>query len=477
MRIATISLGPLFPHHAHGGSERTLQTVLTYLGSLGHQCTAYCTRRDDNSGPFYLGPNVQVKPVLRFKQIFPEPYYTAPYNLTNIILTLSEAIETHDVLYIHEGELSFHFLYANIPTIIAFQDFVYPDTLANAFSFSRDRLVVNSKYVGRCVESVFSSFRPLNSNTLSVIPNGFDTNWFKPQNPQRLSAKLGLAEESIPILYPHRPDPRKGIYESIAAIHALKSLIPHDIFKRIKLLIPIWMDSEIAPNNPHIYQTIYKEITAYARDIGLNDLIHFHDWLPIQDMPEYYSLGKATLCIGNFIEAFGNVSVESELCGTPAILSRVAAQRYILPEELVSKVNYKDIDAVAHILKEILLNARNNHKDVQNYVETYYSQKQMTKGYANTILNAKLSQPLPEIYKFHWSSNDLISIPPWCSITSSGYYNDYHYDYIQEQALLSLIPLLNETQKVGDLLRVGRSENQIKGWVQDGFLLRRPPNP
>jgi len=86
MKISVFSMGTIFPTAVHGGSQKTLQTVMNYVGSLGHLCTIYCTQRDDNYREIDLSGNVRVKPILRYKQTYPEPHYTAPRYLADVIL-------------------------------------------------------------------------------------------------------------------------------------------------------------------------------------------------------------------------------------------------------------------------------------------------------------------------------------------------------------------------------------------------------
>ncbi len=61
-----------------------------------------------------------------------------------------------------------------------------------------------------------------------------------------------------------------------------------------------------------------------------------------------------TLCLGNIVEAFGNVAYESLACGTPCVVSRTGVHRTLLPDGLIDKVNYGDIQAAAEKIVEII---------------------------------------------------------------------------------------------------------------------------
>lgn len=473
MRIAVFSLGPVFQDQVHGGSQKTLVSVLRHLGELGHECTVFCPLRPDNNIAFDLAKRVRVKPVLRFKPTFPESYFTAPYNLTDIILRLREAVNTHDVFYIHDGELLFHFLYEDVPTAVAFQDFVYPDTLAGAFSFRRDRLIVASNFMKRSVMSCFTPFRKLSQSSVEVIPNGFDLDAFRRVDASRLRSELRLHPDAIAVLYPHRPDPRKGLFDALDVIHRVGRILPKSTYSRIRMLAPIWMDSDIAPESDHVYQGIYREAKDYAAERGLGDALVFHPWIPLTRMAEYYSAGVATLCIGNFIEAFGNVAVESELCGTPSIVARVGAQREVLPEELVRKIDHGDHDSAAEMLAQIIEGAESKTAEVRHFVARSYPEEKTRDGYARTIVETKLSSPAPSVYAFEWMTDDMLEIPPWCANLRSGYYNDYLYGYFVDRLLVSDL-LQHLPSRFGELVRLGFDENRLKDWVNSGALVRVP---
>ncbi len=174
MKVAVFSMGPVFPQHVHGGSQKTLGAIVRYLSDQGCRLSVYCTRRDDNNKLFSLHRNATVYPVLRYKQTYPEPHYAPPHQLAEVVQILGMAAAENDRFYVHDGELLYSFVYDDVPTVVSVQDFVYPDTLAGALSFRRDHLVVSSTYVRRCVEQVFRSFRPLPDDRISVAPNGFD---------------------------------------------------------------------------------------------------------------------------------------------------------------------------------------------------------------------------------------------------------------------------------------------------------------
>ena len=476
MRIVIFSLGPVFPLVVHGGSQKTLAAVLWYLGEVGHQCEVFCTQRADNCVPFSLHPNVIVHPVLEFKQTYPEPYYTAPYCLARIITILSRALDGADRFYIHDGELLFHFLYDSVPTTVGLQDFVYPDTLAGAMSFRRDHMLVPSAYLKAAVLAAFADFRPLDPARISVVPNGFDLQVLEPVESGLLRSHLQLTGDELPVLFPHRPDPRKGLIEAINIVDACRGYLPAPTISRIRLLVPVWMDSSIVVTTDHVYQGLYDSARKHAEALGLQHLLHFHAWLEPRQMPAYYSLGRATLCIGTFIESFGNVAVESQLCGTPAIVARVGALREVLPASILRKVNPGQVTEAAEALAGFLSCTVFSNTETRAYVAQHYSLMGMVEGYAAAILSTRLSEPAHECPPRQPSLDDRLLVPPWCDYSASGYYNDYHHSFTHDQVLLTTLKAYGLSLTVSNLVHAGIDPARIDGWVTAGHLLRVPGN-
>jgi glycosyltransferase involved in cell wall biosynthesis len=471
MRVAVFSLGPVFPRHVHGGSQRTLTSVIRHLAEQGHECHIYCTLRNDNAHSFELVPGASVHPLLRFKQTFPEPYYTAPYNLASIADTLRSAAIDSDVFYIHDSELVFSQIYDDVPVVSGVQDFVYPTTLEGVFAFRGRQFIAISDYVGQCMSATLPRVPDKHSASVQVVPNGFDLSVFRPVDSTRMASDLGISADWIPILFPHRPDPRKGLFQAISVVDAAREHLPSELFSRLRLLVPRWMDSElVGEDSGHEYQTLYQEAQKYAIEHDLGWLLHVHPWISADRMPEYFSLGRVTLCIGNFVEAFGNVSVESQLCGTPTIVSRVGAQRTVLPDELVAKVDYGDISGCAELLAGLLLDEGSfDTKRFRAFVDATYSEQAMASGYhevfAESANGRRMGSPLTQ-------SGTGYGIPPWCALTASGYYSDYLYTYAEDRELLSLLSAAPD----GNLsTEQGIAPDKLTHWETEGLLLRRQP--
>ena len=97
MNILIASLNPLFPDKVLGGAQKQVRRIGLHLAELGHKVTILCTRRPDSMTPFSWQENLQVIPIFRFKQPFPEPYATPIYNIAAVIQDMGEYIAEADV--------------------------------------------------------------------------------------------------------------------------------------------------------------------------------------------------------------------------------------------------------------------------------------------------------------------------------------------------------------------------------------------
>lgn len=467
------SVGPVFPNHVHGGSQKILREVAIHLGAEGHKVRVLCTRRSDNYTSFQLGANVQVLPILRLKPTYPEPYYTAPYNISHIIREVRRVVDASDVFYVHDAEFPFHDISSDTPTVVSFRDFVYPDTLVGAFGFRRDELILNCEYVADCVRDAFVPFLPEIMSRTHVVRNGIDLSHFRPLRldaNSEINTFLGeMPSADYTLLYPHRPDRRKGIFESVAiTAEVQRRLAVHG--KTVRLLIPRWIDSAVATESSHEYQSIYSTVLSSAKELGVADRVHIHSWVPYAQMPDYLSIGNVTLSVGNFVEAFGNVHLESVACGTPAVVSQVAAHSYNLPEPIVRKVAYGDIFASADAVFKSCTEQFN--VDVaRTYLAKNFSFQAMLAGYEHIFTSVKVKPPLELHYIDSLNSSAWVRLAAWCRSDGQGIYNDYAYNRVSHPRRMRLALAASQPVQVSCLEDEGFSLEDVSREIDDGILV------
>jgi glycosyltransferase involved in cell wall biosynthesis len=459
-KIAVFSMTPLFPDFAMGGGQAQLKKVALHLGELGHRLTILSTQRDGSMSPFKWQENVEIRPVLRFKQPYPEPYFTPLYHIANAMRYVGDAIADADIHYSHDGGLIFPLVYQAKPTVISLRSIIYPETLQSAFLFQGDEWILPSEHTRASYAAAVSQFAPEVRDRMHTIHNGFDWDLYRYTKPSSIFQVIpaDIAEHKV-MLFPHRPDTNKGIYE---VVQVAKRLV-HDLgWDNLRVLVPRWLDADSDSLNIAYYEKLRRTIN----ETGLSDVFVFHDWISEALIPEYYSLADVTMCIGNCVETFGNTPFESLGCGTLPIVSRVATYRDLLPDEHIDRVDYGDIDAAAALAHVILSEGRSTSTETLGYLQSAFSHEAMVSRFADVILNAAQKAPLhyrlPEL-----DENTSYQLAPWCYISPArGIYHDFLAAYHEDETLVSLAREFPNGFQASSV-----APAQLKAWVDEGYIV------
>lgn len=435
MRILAVSVAPLFPGAVHGGSQRILMAVAQALGGAGNEVRVLCSRRPENEGGFRPYPHVAVEPSLVLRGTFPSPYEVAPHRLAQTISALSAAAGWADRAYLHADAVFTRHALRGIPVVRSFHDFLYEEALLSAFALPAALAVVPSEYLKRCIESSVSGFGAREMEPVLVIPNGV----LVPQRSPAPKAPPGVRprkQGEAVLLYPHRPDARKGIAESLKLLAELKRRRSKG---RIRLLVASHVDEKVS-DEAAAYRA---SVTGMARHAGVEDAVEFFGWLAPERMPSLYAFADATLCIGNFIEAFGLVPLESVVAGTPAVCARVGALRDLEGTPGMRFVPYGDMAAAVDAIESVLASEMDSGL-VREAVSARFNLEAMQERYVEAItgrLPASSSpkaragvRPLEKL-----AQGRAYRLAPWCHIESGRIYNDYEYGYGDFPSLVSLL--------------------------------------
>jgi glycosyltransferase involved in cell wall biosynthesis len=468
LRLLVFQVRPVLLDAPNDGSQAILIDLLRHFSGLGVEISVYCGRSAVTPGIYTLMPGVTVHPALPLDLENAETYWTTPPGLARALDSLRWAVARHDVVYVHDARLRYEFITAERPTTAALFDLVYGSTAAGALDFRRDRLVATSGYVRDCVREVFRPVRPLAASALHTVNSGFSTELFRPRDPGRMRSRLGLPEDGIAVLYPHRPESAKGLRDAMAAVKGLRTRLPAADYRRIRLLVPVWPDTASGPERA-------VAAARLAQELDIEEQLLPHPWIPRSDMPQYYSAGAATMCIGTFPEALGNVHIESMLCGTPAVMARVGAHRSTVPEELARKVDPGDTDAVADHLAEIIEAGERTGTEVRHHLATTFGMDRMLRGYERAVLDCHVGPPLPLAPLPEPMTGDTrLAIPPWAARLRRGYYHDYT-GYEPDPQLATGLALVERGCTVGDLLAAtGVGEADLHRWLDESLLVSDP---
>ena len=464
--IAVFSMTPLFPDFAMGGGQNQLKKVALHLGEQGHRLTIFSTRRQGSTQPFRWHENVHIKPVLRFKQPYPEPYFTPLYHIANAMREVGNAIAEADIHYSHDGGLIFPYVYQAKPTVISLRSIIYPETLQCAFLFQGDEWIVPSEHSRASYIAAVGQFSPNISERMHAIHNGFDWDRFRFTPPDAIFEFIprDIAEHPI-MLFPHRPEISKGIYE---VLQVAQRLIHDRGWANLRILVPRWLDAESEPGN----RAYYDELKGAIAAAGLTDNFVFHEWINEALIPQYYSLADVSMCIGSCVETFGNTPFESLGCGTPAILARVATYRDLLADEHIDRVDYGDIDAVVACADDILRAKRRTSPATLAHLRAEFSQQKMVTIYAEVILNAAKRPPLRyAIPRYH--SETRYRLAPWCYLTQGrGIFHDFLSTYRADEKLIALVE-----RSPGGFAADAVDAASLARWIDEGYVVALPSAP
>lgn len=465
MKIVMHSITPLFPDHDLGGAQKHLRYISRHLGECGHQVVILSTRRQDTQIDFRWHPNVTVKPILRYKQPFPGPYDTGAHNIAGIIQDFSDELSDADRCYIHDGELLFPFVYEHLPTVVSLRDNVYPETIQGAFVHQAHSMVLISEYSRKFVLATAGRFFPELRDRIQLIPNGMDWTHFKPSTSNTVLQRLPVdpTQHTI-LLHPHRPEETKGMWQTIGIADLLVHGYGHS---NLRVLVPQWLGTTADEGVLDFYKRVQNEIDQR----GLKDHFIFHEWIPYNLLNEYYSLGAVTLSQGSFVETFGNAVYESLGCGTPTVVARIATHRELLPDDLIDKNDYGDLETAAAICDEIIHTKRRTSATTMDYLHIHYNQVGQLERYREVIESA-LRSPKMQYQPKPITDETPFGLAPWCYRSPArGFYHDFRADYRQLPALDAVL----RDQPAGfarrHTLDQGIALEDVEIWYRDGYIV------
>jgi D-inositol-3-phosphate glycosyltransferase len=163
------------------------------------------------------------------------------------------------------------------------------DRIIAATSDERNQLM---RYCGATAEQV------------EVIPCGVDLRLFLPRETQQARIQLGLDIRKPLLLFVGRLDPFKGPDLLLYSVAQMKEEA-HVAIVGGKLS----GDKEV------------KVLQELARDLKIDQRVHFFGARPRHEMPLFYNAADVTV-VPSYHESFGLAAVESLACGTPVVATR-----------------------------------------------------------------------------------------------------------------------------------------------------------
>jgi len=186
-------------------------------------------------------------------------------------------------------------------------------------------------------------------------------------------------------------------------------------------------------------------------------------------MPELYSLGAVTLCLGNIVEAFGNVAYESMACGTPSIVARVGVHRTLLPDNLIHKVHFGEVKEAAEKVIQILNGDGLVGEEVLSFLKSRMDVNRQVAEYADIITFCEKRDRMQYLPPVHDNDQEYI-LAPWCYFNGDQIYHDFHGFF--EQAA-NLAEWMAETDRINErnAKKGGISQETWEKWIDRTWIV------
>lgn len=410
MRIAAVSVAPIFPDFVIGGSQKILIDVATGLKRSGHDVRIWCTGTGGNDSDFEINA-VPVHPMLKLRGTFPATHQVSPASLAATSRALKDAADWADRVYLHADAVYLRHALGDTDVIRSTHDYVYEEALVSTLTLPADATIVPSEYLKRCIEATLATTGRKQVEPIVVIPNGIEVPEELPE--PTLPAGVARAENDLILLFPHRPEPTKGVRQAIETAIELQRVQPDS---NVRLLMPVYSDENAVDDAAGTSD----ELSALINELEASKLVELHAWLSADDMPGYYASGDITLCVGSFVESFGLVPIESVANGTPAICSRVGAFRQFADLDGVTLVEFGDIESTVAAIQEFVSTSNTVIDSGRDQIKARFSSAEMVEGY-----EAVISRSLAPHRQVQQLQNDRLVLAPWCDIQSRGIYDDY----------------------------------------------------
>lgn len=253
----------------------------------------------------------------------------------------------------------------NIPIVYHLHtDILNKDELwTNKVVAACSKILVISNFLKKRIEDVAGS-----QDKIIIFKNAIDTDLFKYDSSfnQSLREELNIPRSNKIMIYCGRLTPIKGVLEALRAFEKAK---------QNNLTFLIVGGSNFADSNKSNYEA---QLHAYATNHNLD--VRFTGYIPLHELPKYYSIADFSICPSICNEAAGLVIIEAMSCGLPVIATNIGGIPEYTITEYSELVNYDSnfVDQLSVAITKLTLrkNSRQqNNIDVSQYSRSnYYKQ-------------------------------------------------------------------------------------------------------
>lgn len=346
MKVLILSPG-WYPTHGGGGIEIYVKHLVEGLIERKHEVTLITTAHPINITHEKYGDNLEMyyigdKPFAMSSKFYEESIRTVKklcnYEYFDVVHTQdytgygiykADILNVPSVVTAHgtpinmiKGILKARNVKAmpQIPKWIRYHFKVAPTLFHKA-----DRIIAVSNELRKDIISQYN-IKPKN---VVVIPNGIDTDKFRPLNPSLIRQNLNIGENEKIILFVGSISKNKGIHILIMAFYLLL-----EYSKDIKLVI--------VGEGPYI-----GKIKTMVAHLGIGNKVAFTGRIPNTDLSHYYNLADIVVVPSIGVEGFPIVVIEAMACGKPVIASNIGgiptSIEHLKTGVLVKPGDYKEL--------------------------------------------------------------------------------------------------------------------------------------
>ena len=175
------------------------------------------------------------------------------------------------------------------------------------------RLVANTADEARQLIDLYGA----DPQVVDVVHPGVDLEQFTPGEPGVSRRRLGLAEDSVILLFVGRIQPLKA---PDILLRAAARLVETDPVLRSRLLVVVCG----GPSGTGLEHP--TSLSDLAANLGIADIVRFEPPGDREMLADWYRAADITI-VPSYSESFGLVAVEAQACGTPVVAAAVGGLR------------------------------------------------------------------------------------------------------------------------------------------------------
>ena len=141
MKIACLSLAPLYDDFVLGGSQKVLNEIILGLRSNKIQVRVFSPKESNIDKDFFIG-DVKIEKTLNLSGTFPSPFEIPLYEIQDLSEKLSTISDWADRIYLHGDGWFLRDEFSNKMIISGIHDLVYQESLSSVFSFFSNKTIL-----------------------------------------------------------------------------------------------------------------------------------------------------------------------------------------------------------------------------------------------------------------------------------------------------------------------------------------------